>query len=125
MSEDNKLLVYQTDDGAIELKGDLRNETLWANQQQIVDIFGIDQSVVSRHIRNIFRSGEVDEESNMQKMHIANSDKLVGFYSLDIILAVDYRANSTLTISFRKWATQTLKQHIIQEKAKATWQKRF
>jgi len=83
MSEENNLIVYQAADGAIELKGDLSNETIWASQQQIVDIFGIDQSVVSRHVRNIFKSGEVDEESNMQKMHIANSDKPVGFYSLD------------------------------------------
>jgi len=64
MSEKNKLIVYQSANGAIELKGDLGNETVWASQQQIVDIFGIDQSVVSRHIRNIFKSGEVDKESN-------------------------------------------------------------
>jgi len=114
MSEENNLIIYQAADGAIELKSDLSNETIWASQQQIVDIFDIDQSVVSRHIRNIFKSGEVDEESNMQKMHIANSDKPVGFYSLDIILAVGYRANSTVAIAFRKWATQTLKQHITQ-----------
>jgi len=110
MSSVNELIIYQTADGAIELKGDLSHETLWASQQQIVDIFGIDQSVVSRHIRNIFKSGEVSQESNMQKMHIAHSDKPVGFYSLDIILAVGYRANSSVAIAFRKWATQTLKQ---------------
>jgi len=114
MTIENELMIYQTDDGAIALKGDLSHETIWASQQDIVAIFAIDQSVVSRHIRNIFKSGEVDKESNMQKMHIANSDKPVGFYSLDIILAVGYRANSTVAIAFRKWATQTLKQHMTQ-----------
>lgn len=114
MNTETKIIIYQTDNGAIELKGDLSHERLWVSQQQIVDIFGIDQSVVSRHIRNIFKSDEVDMESNMQKMHIANSDKPVGFYSLDIVLAVGYRTNSTVAIAFRKWATKTLKQHITQ-----------
>ena len=114
MKNETKIIIYQTDNGAIELKGDLSHERLWVSQQQIVDIFGIDQSVVSRHIRNIFKSDEVDMESNMQKMHIANSDKPVGFYSLDIVLAVGYRTNSTVAIAFRKWATETLKQHITQ-----------
>ena len=114
MNTERELLVYQAANGAIELKGDLSHDTIWASQQQVSDIFGIDQSVVSRHIRNIFKSAEVDKESNMQKMHIANSDKPVGFYSLDIILAVGYRTNSSVAIAFRKWATQTLKQHITQ-----------
>ena len=114
MVEQDDLIVYQTDDGGIALKADADQETVWATQKQIAGIFGIDQSVVSRHIRNIFKSGEVDEKSNMQKMHIANSDKPVGFYSLDIILAVGYRVNSVVAISFRKWVTTTLKQHITQ-----------
>ncbi len=114
MTEQDDLVVYQTDDGGIALRADAEQETVWATQKQIAGIFGIDQSVVSRHIRNIFKSGEVDEKSNMQKMHIANSDKPVGFYSLDIILAVGYRVNSVVAISFRKWVTTTLKQHITQ-----------
>ncbi len=114
MTEQDDLVVYQTDDGGIALRADAEQETVWATQKQIAGIFGIDQSVVSRHIRNIFKSGEVDEKSNMQKMHIANSDKPVGFYSLDIVLAVGYRVNSVVAISFRKWATTTLKQHITQ-----------
>ncbi len=61
----------------------------------MIEIFEIDQSVISRHIKNIFSSGEVDEKSNMQKMHNAHSDKPVTLYSLDIILAVGYRANSS------------------------------
>ncbi len=108
-----QLMIYQAKNGAIELRGDFDNETIWATQAQIINIFGIDQSVVSRHITNIFKDGEIDEKSNMQKMHIANSDKPVTFYSLDIILAVGYRTNSSKAIAFRIWATKTLKQHLV------------
>jgi prophage maintenance system killer protein len=108
-----EMIIYQAKDGAIELRGDFNNETIWATQAQIVDIFGIDQSVVSRHINNIISDNEVNKKSNMQKMHIANSDKPVLFYSLDIILAVGYRTNSSKAIAFRIWATKTLKQHLV------------
>ena len=106
-------LVYQAKDGAIELSADIKNQNIWANQAQIVSLFEIDQSVASRHIKNIFRDGEIDAKSNMQKMHIANSDKPVAFYSLDVILAVGYRTNSKTAINFRKWATKVLKNYLI------------
>lgn len=107
-----QVVIYQAKSGAIELRGDADHETIWATQAQIVSIFDIDQSVVSRHVNNILKDREVDEKRNMQKMHIPNSDKLVVLYSLDIILAVGYRANSTKAITFRQWATQILRQHI-------------
>jgi len=112
MSKKNDIIVYQAKNGAIELREDLSAETVWASQAQIVKLFGVDQSVVSRHIRNIFQDKEVDEKSNMQKMHIPNSDRSVVFYSLDVILSVGYRTNSTVAISFRQWATKTLRSHI-------------
>lgn len=105
-------IIYQTQKGAIELKGDIENETIWASQAEIVELFKVDQSVVSRHIRNIFKDRELDKKSNMQKMHIANSDKPVNFYSLDVVLAVGYRTNSKLAIEFRKWATKVLSSYI-------------
>jgi prophage maintenance system killer protein len=108
----NSVVVYQTKSGSLELRGDTKNETVWATQAQIVDLFQVDQSVVSRHIKNVFADGEVDEKSNMQKMHIANSDKPVILYSLDVILSVGYRTNSRIAIEFRQWATKTLRQHI-------------
>ena len=108
------IVIYQAKSGAIELKGDYNKETIWATQSQIVQLFDIDQSIVSRHTNNIFTDGEVDQESNMQKMHIANSDKPVALYSLDVILAVGYRANSKVAIEFRQWATNTLRAHIIE-----------
>src|SRR3989344_8442369 len=107
------IVIYQAPNGAIELRGDFSKETVWATQAQIVNIFSVDQSVVSRHINNIIEDGEVDKKSNMQKMHIANSDKPITLYSLDLILAVGYRANSGRAIEFRKWATKTLREHIV------------
>jgi len=113
-TKNNLQVIYQTKSGALELRGDFSHETVWATQAQIVELFDITQSVVSRHVKNIFVDKEIDEKSNMQKMHIANSDKPVVLYSLDVILSVGYRTNSKIAIEFRQWATKTLKQHIIE-----------
>lgn len=107
-----EIVIYQTPKGALELKGDIKKETVWATQAQIAQIFDIERSVITKHINNIFKSGEVNEKSNVQKMHIANSDKPVKFYNLDIILAIGYRANSGRATEFRKWATKILREHI-------------
>ncbi|MFA6897027.1 MAG: virulence protein RhuM/Fic/DOC family protein [Patescibacteria group bacterium] len=110
----NKIIIYQAKSGAIELKGDFKKETLWASQAQIAGLFGIERSVVTKHVRNILKDGEIVQKSNVQKMHIANSDKPVVFYSLDVVLAVGYRTNSKVAIQFRQWATKTLRQHILE-----------
>src|SRR3989338_7254351 len=84
----NNVIIYQAKSGAIELRGDFSRGTVWATQAQIVNLFNVNQSVVSRHIHNLFKDKEIEEKSNIQKMHIANSDKPVVFYSLDVILGV-------------------------------------
>jgi len=109
-----EVVIYQAKSGAIKLRGDFRAETIWATQDQISKLFGIDRTVATKHIRNIFNDNEIDEKRNVQKMHIANSDKPVSFYSLDVILSVGYRTNSRTAISFRKWATKVLRGHIIE-----------
>lgn len=114
MKDYKELAIFQTNSGSIEVRTDAKNATVWLTQADLSSIFEKDQSVISRHLKNIFKDGEVEEKSNMQKMHIANSDKPVTFYSLDIVLAVGYRTNSAKAIKFRKWATQILKQHITQ-----------
>ena len=111
--KDNQVVVYENGEVEVKVSLDNKNETIWLTQKQIVQLFQKDQSVISRHINKIFRDNEVDEKSNMQKMHIANSDKPVKFYSLDVVLAVGYRTNSKKAIEFRKWATKILKQYII------------
>ncbi len=105
-------VIYQAKSGAIELRGDFSHETVWATQAQVAEIFGIDRTVATRHINNILKSREIDQKSNVQKMHIANSDKPVSFYSLDMILAVGYRTNSSRAILFRQWATRVLREHL-------------
>ena len=112
INKTNKIAIYQAKNGAIELRSDFNKKTIWATQADIVKLFEKDQSVISRHINGIFKDDEVDPKSNMQKMHIANSDKPITYYSLDVILSVGYRTNSARAIEFRKWATKTLRQHI-------------
>lgn len=107
-----EILIYQTKSGEIALKGDLDDHNVWSSQSQIAEIFEIERSVVSRHIKNILNSKELPEKRNMQKMHIANSDKPVTFYSLDLVLAVGYRTNSAKAIHFRRWASSVLTQHL-------------
>lgn len=110
--KDTNLVIYQAKNGAIEFRGDISHETLWATQAQIAEVFGVERSVVTKHIRNILKDGEVSEKSNVQKMHIANSDKPVATYSLDVILSIGYRTNSKVAMDFRKWATKTLRENI-------------
>ncbi len=108
----SEIVMY--DDGNIELPVSFDKEDFWLSQADLVNLYEKDQSVVSRHINKIFKDNEVDIKSNMQKMHIANSDKPVKFYSLDVVLAVGYRTNSSKAIKFRQWATNIIKDHLIQ-----------
>lgn len=89
MNKLNKSDMVIYSDGELELNVSVTGDTLWLTQTQLCDIFEKDQSVISRHINNIFRDNEVDKKSNMQKIHIANSDKPASFYSLDIVLTVN------------------------------------
>ena len=85
MSNINELVIFETKDNTIKLEVPVENETVWLTQAQMIELFDRDQSVISRHINNAFKE-ELDKESNMQKMHIANSDKPVAFYSLDVVV---------------------------------------
>jgi hypothetical protein len=106
---------YISDDSAtVNLGFDEVGQKIWATQQNIADIFAVSQSNVSRHISNIFAEGELLEESNMQKMHIASSDKPTTFYSLDVVISVGYRVNSKIATKFRQWANQILKAYLDQ-----------
>ncbi|WP_228127160.1 RhuM family protein [Psychrobacter lutiphocae] len=89
-------------------------DTAWLSQAQMTELFGRDQSVISRHIRNALKEEEIFEKSNMQKMHIANSDKPVVFYDLDVVISVGYRIKSPQGVQFRRWATQRLRNYLIQ-----------
>ena len=109
----NEIIIYQTDNGQTKLEVNLKEDTVWLSQMQMAELFARDQSVISRHLRNIFKEKELEEKSNMQKMHIANSDRPVAFYSLDVIISIGYRVKSLRGTQFRIWATKVLKDHLI------------
>lgn len=108
-----EIVIYTAPDGTVQTEVRLEAETLWLSKQQIADIFERDRTVVSRHIKAILKSGELEEKSNVQKMHVANSDKPVLFYNLDMILSVGYRVNSKQGTQFRIWANRILKEHLV------------
>ncbi|MDL1982571.1 MAG: hypothetical protein LWX54_00020 [Deltaproteobacteria bacterium] len=87
-SDLGEIVLYQSEDGQAALDVHLQDETVWLTQAQMEKLFQRDQSVISRHVNNIFKEGELQRRGNMQKMHIANSDKPVAFYNLDIIISV-------------------------------------
>jgi prophage maintenance system killer protein/prophage antirepressor-like protein len=110
--QQNSIVIYTSRQG-VDLRVRTENESVWLTQAQISDLYGKDRTVITKHVNNLFKDKEVDEKSNVQKMHIAKSDKPVALYSLDIILAVGYRTNSAQAIQFRKWATSVLKKYLI------------
>jgi death-on-curing family protein len=109
----NKIEIYTNKENETEISVQFKNENAWLNQAQIIKLFNRDQSVISRHISNIFKENELDKKSNMQKMHIANSDKPVDFYSLDVIISIGYRVKSKEGTKFRIWANKRLKEYLI------------
>ena len=113
MKDRSEIVIFETEDNEVKLPVTIEDETVWLNQNQMIELFGRDQSVISRHIRNVFKEHEVDEKSNMHFLHIANSDKPVAFYSLDVIISVGYRVKSKRGVEFRRWANSVLKQYIL------------
>jgi prophage maintenance system killer protein len=115
MSEkQNSVEIYQSADGQTQVDVRFERDTVWLSQAQMVELFGRDVSVVSRHIRNAINDREINEKSNLQKMQIANSDRPVTFYDLDVIISVGYRIKSPRGVQFRRWATQRLKDYLVQ-----------
>lgn len=116
MKQEKNIIIYQTESGEIKLRADLKEETVWANLDQIASLFNRDKSVISRHISNVFKEGELERETVVAKNATTASDgKIyqVDYYNLDMIISVGYRVNSNVATKFRKWATKTLKDHIV------------
>jgi len=108
-----EIVIYKTPDNKVQVNVSLDKETVWLRQEEIAKIFDTERSAITKHINNIFKSGELDEKSNVQKWNIAKSDKPVKFYSLDAIISVGYRVNSKRATQFRIWATNTLKNYLV------------
>jgi hypothetical protein len=113
---ESRVLFYTTADGAVKVEVIFQDETFWLSQKRIAELFGVDVRTISEHLRNIFRSGELVEDSVFRKIRITADDGknyLTNLYNLDAVIAVGYRVNSHQATQFRIWATQTLKEFII------------
>lgn len=110
---EKELVLFESADKSVSLSVPFENDTVWLNQNQMIELFQRDQSVISRHIKNVFDEKEVEIESNMHFLHNAFSDKPVAYYSLDVIISVGYRVKSKRGVEFRKWANSVLKSYIL------------
>lgn len=121
LTQKNEIVVYQPSE-TLRLEVRLQDESIWLPQQKIADLFGVKKAAISKHLKNIFATGELHEELVVSKMetttrHGAIDGKvqhhLINFYNLDVIIAVGYRVNSLQATKFRIWATQVLKRYIL------------
>ena len=118
----NEILLYTTPNGNVKVEIYLQNETIWHTQQKIADLFGVDRTVITKHIGNVFKEGELKEEvvcanfahtTQHGAMEGKTQETVSKFYNLDMIISVGYRVNSTRATTFRIWATERLKEYII------------
>ncbi|WP_405378691.1 virulence RhuM family protein [Phascolarctobacterium sp.] len=112
MHDHGEIVIYTTEDGLTKIETKFDEDTVWLSKAQMAELFQRDRSVISRHIKNVFDEGELPRESNVQILHIANSDKPVEFYNLDVIISVGYRVKSKRGTQFRIWATNILKEYL-------------
>lgn len=115
----NSIEIYSSQDGSIQLKVKLENDTVWLTQSQMAELFGVDRTSIVRHIRNIYKSEELDQNSTCAKNAQVRTEghrsilREIPYYNLDMIISVGYRVNSKNATSFRRWATSVLKQYLI------------
>jgi len=109
----SEILLYQTEDGQTKIDVRLEEETVWLSQLQMSELFQKERSVITKHINNVFKEGELIEKSNVRILHISGSDRPVKFYNLDVIISVGYRVKSHQGTKFRQWATSRLKEYIV------------
>lgn len=111
------MVLFKGPNGPVKLRGNFRNETLWATLDQLAVVFGRDKSVISRHLTNIFKDEELERSAVVAKNATTEADGKtyqVEYFNLDAIIAVGYRVNSKTATNFRQWAKSVLRQHIIQ-----------
>jgi hypothetical protein len=116
MLETNEILLYSAPNGQIKIEVFFQEETFWLSQKKMAELFGVEVPAINKHLKNIFKSNELQENRVVSKMEITAADGKnydTNFYNLDAIIAVGYRVNSQRATQFRIWATQTLKEFII------------
>lgn len=112
----SEIVIFTDESGNISVDAKLDNETVWLTLNQLVKLFGRDKSVISRHIKNIFAEGELNEESAVANYATTASDGkryMIDYYNLDVIISVGYRVNSKRGVEFRRWASRVLKDYLI------------
>lgn len=112
MEQKSEIIVYQPND-MLNLEVRVENDSVWLTQSQMSELFQRDRSVITKHINNVFKEKELDEGRNVQFLHIANSDKPIKLFSLDVIISVGYRVKSNRGTQFRIWANQILKDYLL------------
>ena len=114
MNLNDKIVIYRTADGQTSIDVKLEHDTVWLSQAQMAELFQKDQSVIARHISNVFKEGELEQKSNMQILHNTFSKyKPTQIYSLDVIISVGYRVKSQRGTQFRIWANRILKDYLV------------
>ena len=111
--EENKIIIYQTEDGQTQIDVRLENETVWLNVEQLSLLFNREESNVRRHIINVFKEGELERENNVHFLHVNGVKKPVPFYNLDVIISVGYRVKSKRGTAFRIWARKIIKDYLV------------
>ena len=124
MENKGEIILYQPNE-EVRLEVRLENETVWLTQAQMAELFQRERTVITKHINNVFKEKELEEKSNVHFLHIANSDKPVKYYSLDVIISVGYRVKSQRGTQFRQWANKILKAYLLQGYAVTAYQQRL
>ena len=111
--EEDKIVIYQTEDGQTQIDVRLENDTVWLNTNQMSILFDREESNIRRHIINVFKEGELVKENNVHFLHVNGVKKPVPFYTLDVIISVGYRVKSHRGVRFRQWANKILKDYLV------------
>ena len=111
--EQNKIVIYQTEDGQTQIDVRMENETVWLSANQMAILFGRDEKTIRKHINNVFTENEVPKDINTHFLRVDGVKQPVAFYTLDVIISVGYRVKSQRGVQFRQWANQVLKQYLI------------
>lgn len=116
MERRGEIIIFRNEDGEVNVQIDAINETIWATQKSMAELFGVQRPAITKHLANIFADGELDENSVSSILeHTAEDNKIykVQFYNLDAIIAVGYRVNSKRATQFRIWATKVLRDYLV------------
>ena len=109
----DKIIIYQSEDGKTQLDVKLEGETIWLSTKQMAELFDKEESNIRRHVNNVFKEAELTRENNVHFLHVNGIKKPVPYYTLDVIISVGYRVHSQRGVRFRQWANSVLKQYLV------------